>query len=447
MARELFHVAARLFNAPLLILPETAVTIATNLAARFGIEPIRNVEALPAPAAAIMFPGDDDQDDDRPYAMSDGIATISVRGELVNRGSWLSSFSGLTTYETLANSLRQAVEDDAVRGVLLDIDSPGGEAAGAMEAAAVVRSVASAKPVKAFVNSLAASAAYAIAAGADTITVTPSSTVGSIGVVLLHIDRSQAMDKAGMKPTLIHAGAYKTDGHSTKPLGDDAKGRIQAMVDGVYDLFVASVAEHRATLTEDAVRKTEAGLFMGAAAVAAGLADNVGTLADVLNSFPKTTKGSAFAPLPKGAYMTTQTSIPEGHVSKPDHDATVIAATTKAHAEGREIGIKAGSTAERERIKAILTCEDAKGREASALHLALATSMSVEDARGALAGLVAAAPAAATPPAPAPAPKGNRLDNLVPVPKVEPDAIADGPKSERERGLAAFASVFPKKVA
>lgn len=444
MARELFHVAARLFNTPLLVLPETAVTIATNMAGRFGVEPMGDVDASATPGAAIMRPGDEPADDDRSYTMADGVATIPVRGELVNRGSWLSSFSGLTTYEGLASSLRQAAADDAVAGIVLDIDSPGGEAAGAMETAAVVRAVSDQKPVKAFVNSLAASAAYAIAAGASTITVAPSSTVGSIGVVLLHIDRSQAMDKAGVKPTLIHAGAYKTDGHSSKPLADDARARIQAMVDGVYDLFVASVASHRPALTEDTVRKTEAGLFMGAAAVAAGLADNVGTMSDVLKSFPKTRKGDAFL-TPKGTTMTEAVKIPDGYIAKADHDSAVAAASTAAHAEGRAVGMKAGAEAERGRIKAILTADEAKGREASAQHLALSTSMSVEDVKGALAGLVVPAPpvVAAAPVGP----KGNRLDKVVPIPDVQPDDAVDAPKSEYERGAAAFAAVFPKKVA
>ena len=182
---ELPRIAARLFNAPLLITPNCAVLIASNLADRFGVEPIRS--ARPGGLSASI-----DDDDEEPYVVNNGIATISVRGELVNRGSWLSAQSGLTSYEALQSALRAAAADVSVRGILLDIDSPGGEAAGAMETADVVREVSKTKPVKAFVNSLAASAAYAIAAGASEIIVTPSATVGSIGVVWLHLDRSAA---------------------------------------------------------------------------------------------------------------------------------------------------------------------------------------------------------------------------------------------------------------
>lgn len=267
--RDYSRIAARVFNTPLLLTPEAAASVGDFLFARLTTSEAAETSvrvSSSSPAA----------DDDRPYLVDDGVATIPIRGELVNRGSWMSAFSGLTSYETLAAALAQANDDYRVKSILLDIDSPGGEAAGAMEAAAKVR--ASGKPVVAFVNSLAASAAYAIAAGAREIVTLPSATLGSIGVVWVHMDRSQAMKDRGVKPTLLHAGAYKVDGHSMGPLPDDARERIQGQIDQVYGLFVASVGKHRSKLGEEGARKSEAGLFMGDRAVEAGLADRVGDM-------------------------------------------------------------------------------------------------------------------------------------------------------------------------
>jgi signal peptide peptidase SppA len=271
--RGLSRVAARIFNAPLLITPDAAETIAAALGAR-----IEGVGEAPKPKA---FDDEDDgspfaPDDGEPYAIADRVAIIPVHGELINRGSWLASASGLTAYEGVAAKLKRAAADPRVDGVLLDLDSPGGEFAGALEAAAAVRATAAVKPVVAFVNSLAASAGYALAAGASEIVVRPSSTVGSIGVVWLHLDRSKAYAEAGIKPTLLHAGAFKIDGNAMEPLEKGARQRIQASIDESYELFLASVGKHRPALGAEGARKTEAGLFLGQKAVDAGLADRVG---------------------------------------------------------------------------------------------------------------------------------------------------------------------------
>ena len=231
-----------------------------------------------------------------------GVAVISIVGELVNRGSWMDAWSGLTSYVGIANDLQAALDDDDVEGIVLDIDSPGGEAAGAMETAALVRKASQSKPVTAFVNGAAASAAYAIASGAPRIVVTPSATLGSIGVVLLHLDRSERMAKDGLKPTLIKKGAYKTDGTSLEPLAAGrprphrfaARRRLRVLI------FASTVAAHRPALNLEAVKATEAGLYIGQQAIDAGLADEIGTLDDVVRSMAFHTKHLARNDGPEG---------------------------------------------------------------------------------------------------------------------------------------------------
>jgi signal peptide peptidase SppA len=279
---HLARIASLIFNTPLLVTPDVACTVANALAERWGVDPLEPFNAsrfVGQPAG----PRDANGEMRTMYRAEGGIALIGVMGELVNRGAWIGASSGLTSYEGLAAQLAAAERDDAVKGVVLDIDSPGGEAGGAMETAARIRALDAKKPVVAFVNGLAASAAYALASGARTIVVTPSAMLGSIGVVWMHVDRSAQVERAGVKPTLLTAGAFKTDGHSLAPLAADARGRIQAQINKIYDLFVETVAAHR-PMTAAAVRATEAGVYIGSQAVDARLADQVGSLDDAFQA-------------------------------------------------------------------------------------------------------------------------------------------------------------------
>ena len=440
------RIAGRLFNAPLLVLPETALTVAANLSDRLGVD-MDGIEVAVGARGEVLRPGAfalgrsrSDDEDDAPYSIHDGVATIPIHGELVNRGSWLDAYSGLVSYDGLTAALRQAEGDPAVNGILLDIDSPGGEASGCMETADVVRSVAGTKPVSAFVNGLGCSAAYALAAGCSDITVTPSAMVGSIGVVMMHVDRSAALGKAGVKPTLIHAGAYKVDGHSTQPLADDVRDRLQARIDGAYDLFVGSVVSHR-PMTDAAVRGTEAGVFMGAEAVKIGLADRVGTLADALATLPKPAPATAGLPAPfKGTIMST----PNETISRATHDAALSSlraelegGTASAVATARAEAEKSGAAAERTRISGILNHAEAKERSTQARHLAFSTGMTVDDAAGLMAASAKEAAATTT----TTTTKTHRLDAIVPVPPVGADAGDKEPETDAEKGAAAFGAV------
>jgi signal peptide peptidase SppA len=276
-------------------------------------------------------------------------------------------------HEGFQEQLRTAVADPDVRGILLDMDSPGGEASGAMEAAAAVRQAAAQKRVVTFVNGLAASAGYAIASGATKIVTAPSGMLGSIGVVLLHIDRSEQLAAAGVKPTLIQAGAYKTDYSGPRALEDDARCRIQASVDRFYDLFVSTVAAHRG-MPEKTVRATEGGLLMGRAAVEMGLADWEGTFEDARDIFDED----------EGALGIGDT------ISKAEHEAALKATNDAARALTSRAAATAGN-AVRLRMKAILGSDVANGRDALAEYLAYETDMPPDQALAMLAKASAAA--------------------------------------------------------
>ncbi|WP_223426963.1 S49 family peptidase [Tateyamaria pelophila] len=277
---SLAQIAGRVLNRPLLLHPDKADLILYVLQGRIGIEPLQAI--MPE---TNRFVGTYRRDNGSVGSMrvANGIAILPIVGSLVNRGAWIGANSGLVSYEGIAAQLREAQADPEVQAILLDIDSPGGEATGMFATANLVRTVNEVKPVVAFVNDVAASAAYGIASAAREIVVSPTSMLGSIGVVLTHLDRSGEIEDRGVKPTLIHAGAHKVDGHPFGPLSDAVRADLQAEVMKIYDQFVGLVAEGRTgRISSEAIRATEARTYLGADAIVAGLADRMASLDEVI---------------------------------------------------------------------------------------------------------------------------------------------------------------------
>jgi signal peptide peptidase SppA len=189
--------------------------------------------------------------------------------------------SGLLSYQAIQIGLAAALADPSVAGILLDVDSPGGEAGGVFDLADRIAAAAKIKPVWAIANESAFSAAYALASAASRLVVTRTSGIGSVGVIAMHIDQSGLDAKAGLQYTPIVAGAHKNDLSPHTAITDEARAMLQAEVDRLYGLFIDTVASH-GRLSADALRATEAGLYFGDAAVTAGLADAVATFDDTL---------------------------------------------------------------------------------------------------------------------------------------------------------------------
>lgn len=224
------------------------------------------------------------------------VAVIPILGTLVNRSYGLEAMSGgPTSYFEIREQVASAARNPAVKGIVLDIDSGGGEANGVFDLADFIRSVAEEKKVLAMVDEAAFSGAYALASGAERIVVPRTGGVGSIGVVALHVDQSGFNKMAGLKYTFIQAGAQKTEGNPHEPLSSEAFQHIQEEVNHVYELFIQTVAKHRA-LSAAEIRGTEAALFFGNEAVKAKLADEVLSRQDALGQFTETiAKGPMFS--------------------------------------------------------------------------------------------------------------------------------------------------------
>lgn len=390
----LMHIADRVIGRPLLIHPTKAEIVLHVLQGRIPID-AQTLAPLAPDASRFVGSALGADGKTRVYRMEKGVGMIPIIGSLVNRGAWIGASSGLTSYEGIAAQLRAAAADPDVKSILLDIDSPGGEATGMFTLARLVGEVAKSKRVVAMVNDMCASAAYGIASQSSEVVVSETSIVGSIGVVLTHLDRSGELAAKGIKPTLIYAGRHKVDGSPYSALTDAVKADLQAEVAKFYDAFVGLVAEGRGDrLSEVDARGTEARTFIGQDAVDRGLADRMAPLEAVLSSLqseskPGARKNRPTAPMTRNASMTDETTAPQAGITKEAHEAALATARAEAKADG----MKAGADAATARIGAILRSANAKGREQMAMTLALDTDMSAEAADKVL----AVAPAGAAP--------------------------------------------------
>jgi signal peptide peptidase SppA len=260
------HVASRVFGTPLMIARAKLEVILGVLGARFAGGPVEPIDPAvdQAPLTSITV---------------ERIAVVSVIGTLVSRSGYLDASSSLLSYADIGDAIALAMDDPSVRGVILDVDSPGGEVGGLFDLVERISAIksASGKPLWAVANEAALSAAYAIASASDRLYVTRTGELGSIGVVAVHVDESGADAKAGLSWSFVFAGDQKVDGNAHEPLSQRARATIQADVDRLYAEFCGLVATNRG-LTAETVRATHAAVYRGELAVRAGLADRVGTL-------------------------------------------------------------------------------------------------------------------------------------------------------------------------
>jgi signal peptide peptidase SppA len=323
------RIAARAFNAPLLVEPSKAMAFLSGLGPRIlgrqvelsGSDVTDAPGAAALPARASILAGNLTerlrQHGDAPYPVVDGIAVIEIAGVLIHRGSWIGQSSGQTSYEGIAAQINAAASDPAVRGIALDIDSFGGEVAGVFDLADRIRAIRGSKPVWAFVAEHAFSAGYALASQADRILLPRTGAVGSIGVVVMHADLSSQLDQDGVRVTLIHSGQHKVDGNPYAPLPEEVRDDIQREIDVLRFLFAETVAAGRAgRLSPEAALATEAATYRGADAVGAGLADEVIDLTRGFARFreslstpsPNARLPRATHPRPKEAAMSANTN-------------------------------------------------------------------------------------------------------------------------------------------
>jgi signal peptide peptidase SppA len=250
------------------------------------------------------------------------IAVLPLQGVIAHRMGSMSEMSGGISTERFSQIFRQAMADESVTGIVIDVDSPGGTISGVPELAAEILAARGKKPIVAHANALMASAAYYIGSAADEVVATPSAMVGSIGVIMAHVDTSRAEEAEGIKRTVIHAGKFKAEGHG--PLSEEAKEALQARVDEAYALMTKDIAKARG-ITPAAVRSGygEGRVLSAAEAKKAGMVDRVATLEETIARLAG--RGSRGGMRAEDAEVAIRSEDPE--------TATLIAVNREFHEE------------------------------------------------------------------------------------------------------------------
>lgn len=357
------HLMARLFGTPLLIHQAKLEAILHALGPRLGLD----TAAAPVAAAPVM-PGTRQADDypADPREIPGNVSVIQIYGPLVKRASGDFLSGGPTTYQEIEGQYFDAMNDPRVEGILLDIDSPGGEVGGCFDLAETIYSRRGTKPCYAIANDDCFSAAYALGSSAERLYCTTVGGVGSIGAICTFVDQSKLDEKLGVSFKYIASGKKKAQFNPHSPLSDDAESELQSEIDRLGTMFCAMVARNRKMDVAD-VQGMEAGLSFGPAGVGSRLADEMGTYSDAMNGLLariQTSRGSSSRKAASAAILNKEAvmpdSVPEAEVStkpaeaktvapsmpapeadantKPaDFKAELEAAVAKAHGEGYEV--------------------------------------------------------------------------------------------------------------
>ncbi|EAP9507931.1 S49 family peptidase [Salmonella enterica] len=357
MQRNLPHILSQATNAPLLLEPAYARVFFCALGRESGavnLQIPQNLENLDQAGMELVTGNymSGDKPRARFYQVVNGIAVLPVSGTLVHKLGGMRPFSGMTGYDGITARLQQAIDDPEVKGVLLDIDSPGGQAAGAFDCADMIYRLGQQKPIWALMNDAACSGAMLLASACARRLVTQTARIGSIGVVMAHTSYAGQLEQEGVEITLLYSGKHKTDLNPYQALPDDVRTNYQQKMDDTRQMFAGRVAQYTG-LSVDAVMETEAEIFDGQAGIGVGLADEMVNAADAV---------------------------------------TVMAAALKSKSRGNnmaELTATEAAAQENQRVMGIIGCPEAKGREQLAQMLAGQPGMSVAQAQAILA---AAAP-------------------------------------------------------
>lgn len=318
----------------------------------------------------------------KPFLFAGGVAVIPVWGALLHRDRWCDSWA--TGYDYISSKLAAALGDPDVKGIWWDINSYGGHVAGNFELCELIYEARAKKPMAGLIDTRCFSGGYSIGSSIGKLYSTPSGEAGSIGVVMMHASFEQMLSDAGIDITFIYAGKHKVDGNAYKRLSKGVKEDLQASVDRSYEKFVALVARNRG-MEPEAVRETEARIFDAEEAQSLGLIDAVML---PRAAFAEFTKGLESSPTPtkeaKKA-MSDNTNNGEGG----QDTATQVKAATE---QGKKAGFEEGQKAAMERFDAIMSCNEAQGKEKLARTLAMTATVTVEQAKTILAASAAEKP-------------------------------------------------------
>ncbi len=261
------------------------------------------------------------------------IAVVPFIGPVFRYSNLFTDISGATSLSIFAKDFQAAEDDESIDTIIIEMDSPGGQASGISEQAQIIRS--SSKKVIAYASNLAASAGYWIASAADEVIISDTAQLGSIGVISTFYDDED--------PKEIRIISSQSPNKRPDIKTDQGRAEVQKVVDSLANVFVNAVADYRGVSSDIVLEKFgKGGVLVGEQAVKAGMADRVDTLENLIAGLSgKTRRGKL--------NMTDKAQ------SKPE-----VLTLDKLKSDYKDIyqaayqeGAQAGSTAERDRIKAV----------------------------------------------------------------------------------------------
>ena len=275
-------------------------------------------------------------DNTRNVTVRDGVAVIPVTGPIFRYANLFTEISGATSTQVLATDIQTALDDPQIKAIVLNADSPGGQATGSNELAEMIYQARGTKPIKAYVGGQAASAMYWIASAADEVIVDDTAQLGSVGVVLSLRKRE---DRPGEKSNEI----VSSNAPNKRPEMETeaVRAQLQTRTDELASVFLDKVARNRNIPREEVNdRFRQGGIATGALAVEAGMADRLGSLESLIAELAGSTSPTSTT---RSVMMTTVKTTAE------------LQAAIEAGTDPKTIQIAAADTVDVEKVRADAT--------------------------------------------------------------------------------------------
>lgn len=323
------------------------------------------LKSLASDKEAFSYRTDPPLKETKTATIRDGTAILPVKGPIMAHDNLFSFFFGGTTLDSFVKDFQKVINDDSVKSVLLDVDSPGGVAVGPYEVAEMIYKARDKKPIWAYVGRHGCSAAYWLASAADKVIANRSAMVGSIGVVTA-VPVQENPDSEGYRN--IEIVSSNAVNKRPDPRTPDGMAEIRRELDSLEAEFIGAVSKYR-NVSADTVRRDfgRGGVVLGLEAKASHMVDELGTFEDVMSELTTfntnlnkgvTTMTKANETLASDALKKEQITADFIKAEFPDiHEAFKQTGfkegQEKASASAKEEGIKQGKEDERNRLLAI----------------------------------------------------------------------------------------------
>ncbi|MFR8275803.1 MAG: S49 family peptidase [Desulfovibrio fairfieldensis] len=349
-------------------------------------------DALPEARSAVLSL---EPDGAPPYELVDGVAVIPMEGVISRQGGWYG-----TGLRTMQAALDHALADPAARAVLFSVYSPGGSASGVKEFSDAIFAARRVKPCAAWVDGLCASAAYWLASATGAVYAGPSAIVGSIGVILRHLDKSGLNAQLGLAYTYVTAGSYKAVGNPDAALSDRDKSMLQARVDAFYELFCCDVAQRMGLAPDNRTAWADGRDFLANEAEQLGLVTAL--MSSRADAIQKLLASALSGSLPLRADDSTakETHMDKSELAKNHPDLLASIQSEAAEAARKEAESAGQQRAEQATATALALMETVCGPEAAAKVRALVQTGVTPEQLKAAAQILAPAAKGETPPPP-----------------------------------------------